>query len=613
MIPARVVVVVLLRELVTLGACYDAARGLPIIHLNYLGYDEQAHRRGPDSQFAHWTLNRIDESIRQIWKSAQRSNGRNYDLWVFSDHGQERTTPYQLKHGKLVQQVVADVVQDIVDTSDKEPDGGGAGSELSQSAAASEPPSTESPAPSKQKKQRLPTRADWLGLGWLVRVLFGEQDYDMQTRSGLVQTVTSGSIGFVYFQDHEAKRHQQVIAERLVRKEHVPMCAFADAEGVPWVFTDAGQFRLPDEADRAFGNHPFQFEVADDMIRLIQHADAGDMVLIGWNGRGPSASFVIQNGAHAGPGIDETHGFALLPADTLLPGTGRDFLRPNDLRLAALRFLGRIDSTTMARKRPQRKSAVRVLTYNVHACVGMDGQLSPGRIARVIDQSEADIVCLQELDVGRRRSGHLDQAELIARHLEMSHQFHPAWHLEDEQFGNAIMTRLPMRIVQRQSLHHHKADRSRRSALWAEVVLADGTALQIVNTHLSIYPKEQKIQTQQLVDEWLKPASLLGPVILCGDFNARPRSPAHRILSNALRDIESYDANPARRTLFSPFPLSRVDHGFVSPNLSVSRVLVFDSQLARVASDHRPLAFDVSLEAIEAHGLVHAIDRASVS
>src|SRR5690606_3458309 len=73
----RVFICVGLRELVTLGAKIDLARGLPIIHVNFLGYDEQAHRRGPDSAFAHWTLRGIDRAVRLLHHSARRSEGRD--------------------------------------------------------------------------------------------------------------------------------------------------------------------------------------------------------------------------------------------------------------------------------------------------------------------------------------------------------------------------------------------------------------------------------------------------------------------------------------------------------------------------------------------------------
>ena len=88
-------------------------------------------------------------------------------------------------------------------------------------------------------------------------------------------------------------------------------------------------------------------------------------------------------------------------------------------------------------------------------------------------------------------------------------------------------------------------------------------------------------------------AQLLGSVVLCGDLNARPGSATHRVFSQILRDIESFDANPIRRTLFSPLPIFRVDHGFVSPELSCCSVTVIDSRLAKVASDHLPLLFEI--------------------
>ncbi|MDY0093628.1 MAG: hypothetical protein RBT80_13095 [Candidatus Vecturithrix sp.] len=74
-IPARVGISVLLRELITVGVMIDAACGLPVIHCNFLGYDEQSHRRGPSSAFAHWTLKGIDGCLKRIWRTARRSGG----------------------------------------------------------------------------------------------------------------------------------------------------------------------------------------------------------------------------------------------------------------------------------------------------------------------------------------------------------------------------------------------------------------------------------------------------------------------------------------------------------------------------------------------------------
>ena len=75
----------------------------------------------------------------------------------------------------------------------------------------------------------------------------------------------------------------------------------------------------------------------------------------------------------------------------------------------------------------------RLLTYNVHRCVGVDRKLDVSRIAAVIAEHEPDIVCLQELDVGRARTGFVDQARAIAEQLAMSYHFHPAMRVEADR------------------------------------------------------------------------------------------------------------------------------------------------------------------------------------
>src|SRR3954469_12836926 len=87
---------------------------------------------------------------------------------------------------------------------------------------------------------------------------------------------------------------------------------------------------------------------------------------------------------------------------------------------------------------------LRVATYNVHGCVGTDRQRSESRIAEVIAGMSVDIVGLQELDLGRARSAHADQAALIAEQLGWKYHFHPAMRSGDEQYGNAIVSRFPV-------------------------------------------------------------------------------------------------------------------------------------------------------------------------
>jgi endonuclease/exonuclease/phosphatase family metal-dependent hydrolase len=448
------------------------------------------------------------------------------------------------------------------------------------------------------KVPHVASRANWLGVGWLISMLFGEQDHDIQSRSPNVQTVTSGPLGLVYFLNEEVKSRRDEFANRLASEFDVPMVVQAIENDRAKVSTADGCFVLPEDAVSVFGaDHPFLDDVARDLIALVQHPDAGDLVLVGWTRERQSISFVLQNGAHAGPGVEETSAFVLLPGDIDVGDPDKRHLRPDNLRRAALRFLGREPAQPSYRTELTcRDEAIRIMTYNVHACVGMDGELSPERIARVIDQSGANVICLQELDVFRRRSGNRDQAHAIALHLEMNHKFHPAWHLEEESFGNAILTRFPMRMVEMKGLHHHKSDRSRRSALWAEIDVNEELSLQLINTHLSIYPKEQLIQARELMEEWVQPASLLGPVVLCGDFNARPNSATHKAFAGKMFDVESFDQTRTRSTYFSPFPMARFDHIFVTRGLLPVNTQVIDSRIAKVASDHLPLIADLKFD-----------------
>src|SRR5690606_36595101 len=121
---------------------------------------------------------------------------------------------------------------------------------------------------------------------------------------------------------------------------------------------------------------------------------------------------------------------------------------------------------------------------------------------------------------GRARSGRSDQADLIARKLGMVSHFHPALHLEDEQYGDAILSSLPMRLMRAAPL---PSTGEQRGAIWVSVDLA-GVELQVVNTHLGLRRSERLRQASSLLGEDLLGNSqcLSGPTILLGDFNSVP-------------------------------------------------------------------------------------------
>jgi endonuclease/exonuclease/phosphatase family metal-dependent hydrolase len=237
---------------------------------------------------------------------------------------------------------------------------------------------------------------------------------------------------------------------------------------------------------------------------------------------------------------------------------------------------------------------LRIVTYNVHSCFGTDRKLDPARVADVIAECEADIVALQEVDVARARSGGIDQAQTIANHLRMVSHFHPALHLEEERYGDALLTALPTRLVKAEGLPSRGEP---RGALWVEVPVGD-ILLQIFVTHLGLLGAERMRQTEALIGPGWLGADMPdnARVILAGDLNAVSRSASYRMLQRRLRDVQVVAGGRPAGTFPSRLPLLRIDHIFVDEEIGVRRSFVHDSPLARRASDHLPLCADIEIE-----------------
>lgn len=240
----------------------------------------------------------------------------------------------------------------------------------------------------------------------------------------------------------------------------------------------------------------------------------------------------------------------------------------------------------------------RILTYNVHRCVGTDRRLDVGRVAEVIARLEPDIVALQELDVGRARTGGVDQAHQIAQRLKMAFHFHPALRVEEELYGDAILTAYPERIIQTGPLPGYAPipKLEPRGALWISVEI-EGRPVQVMNTHLGLVPKEQQLQASCLAGPaWLQHPMRQGPTILLGDFNATGSSVVYRTLNARLEAARRLAPVKSPTSTFpSALPVLRIDHIFVSPEIVVEDVFTPFDPLTRVASDHLPLVMDFSV------------------
>jgi endonuclease/exonuclease/phosphatase family metal-dependent hydrolase len=354
--------------------------------------------------------------------------------------------------------------------------------------------------------------------------------------------------------------------------------------------------------------HPYLAEACTDLVALCAHPDAGVLVALGHSAGGVALSFAVEHGAHGGASVSETTAFALLPADIDLAATeaagAPSTVRPLHLRRAALQFLNRPLDTTPAENRYRRPgvrkrtdNALRIMTYNVHSCIGMDGKVSPERIARVIARYAPDIVALQELDVGRSKTYNIDQAEAIASCLQMKFHFHPSLQVEEERYGNAILTHLPMRLCRAAGLPGlaEKPALEPRGALWVGIDAGD-TELHLINTHLGLSKREREAQVVSLLGEdWLGHPDMQSHMILCGDFNATPRSREWSSLHRRLPDAQIRLAgHRPRNTFFSRLPGARIDHVFTDQHFELLAIETPNTELIRLASDHLPLIVDLT-------------------
>ncbi|MET0263169.1 MAG: endonuclease/exonuclease/phosphatase family protein [Rariglobus sp.] len=581
MVISRTFIGIGLRELVTIGGQVDVTRGLPAVHINFLGYDELSHRRGPGSLFAHWALKGIDRSIKNLYRAAHRSTRRDYHVWIFSDHGQERTRSFATEFPGGVEKVVADCLE---------------------SSRAKDPAWR---ARSQQRHHAPSFSRSGFAERQRARELASAALTEEETKSFSVAAM--GPVGHVYFAEPMDDAKKRALAHRLVSQGKIPGVLHRDLEGrVTWIH-EKGETAVPEGAPELLATHPeaIRAEIARDLVTFCENANAGDLILLGWGPTG-SWTFAAERGAHAGPGPDETQGFLLVPPGTRLPSGTTDFVRPSDLRAAGRALLGH-ESLTAARHagaRTEENPHLRVMTYNTHSCGGLDGRVSPSRIARIIQQQGADIVALQEIDHGRSRSRAEDQASLIAQAIGYHVVFCPTVkHGHSEHYGHALLSRWPIEVIKVAQLPGDPKSwwPEPRGALWASIRVND-TDINVITTHLGLSPRERLTQMQALLGpDWLGPIMETEPVILCGDFNLGPGSVPYGLAASKLMDVQAARSGHRPKSTFSSTqPFIRLDHIFVSKHLETQRAWVPRNDLTRVASDHLPLVADLSFVAATA-------------
>jgi endonuclease/exonuclease/phosphatase family metal-dependent hydrolase len=233
--------------------------------------------------------------------------------------------------------------------------------------------------------------------------------------------------------------------------------------------------------------------------------------------------------------------------------------------------------------------SIKLATWNIHACVGIDRQYEPGRVAAVLRGIDADITCLQEV-AGRRRIGrHADQwsylAEATGREIVRPTAARAGRGERRPRIGNAILTRYP--VLAARTIDLSLPGLAQRSALDAEF-LVGGRLLRVIATHLGLSALERRVQASRLLAALAEPGDsgrrAPDAVLVMGDLNEwRGRAGAIGTLDRCL------GTSAAPRTFPSWLPVLALDRIYVDGPAMLRDLAVDRSPLARLASDHLPL------------------------
>nr|MBF0220645.1 endonuclease/exonuclease/phosphatase family protein [Desulfobulbaceae bacterium] len=247
---------------------------------------------------------------------------------------------------------------------------------------------------------------------------------------------------------------------------------------------------------------------------------------------------------------------------------------------------------------------LRILSYNMHRAIGLDRRFRLERIIRILDHYDADIVLLQEVDVGVPRSQRLNLGDEIAKQLKYPyHAIGLNVKLRNGMYGNATLSRFP--IVDERNIDLTIGFRKSRGCLFTRLELPEAKSgwgalgLAVFNLHLGLVARERLQQLELLFSstEFLKTTSS-APCLVAGDFNDW-----RTVLTPIFIDRHSFKCatdhgSHSRKPMltFPSFaPAVGLDKIFCRGEIESLHSWRCRLMVSKVASDHLPVIADLQL------------------
>ena len=232
-------------------------------------------------------------------------------------------------------------------------------------------------------------------------------------------------------------------------------------------------------------------------------------------------------------------------------------------------------------------SALRVMSYNLHHGEGLDGRVDLERIADVIRQERPDLVALQEVDKSVERTRRRDFPTELAALTGMSCVFSNNYHYQGGEYGNAILSRLP--VVGWTNRHYRMLRPGEQRGLLEVRAKVGRRLIRFFATHLDFRgdDSERMLNVGEIRAVVESEPDL--PAIVAGDFNDLPGRRVHGLMKEFMDDAWEAGGEGDGFTIPAAKPQKRIDYVFVTHGITADRMWV----PATEASDHRPVAVDL--------------------
>jgi len=227
---------------------------------------------------------------------------------------------------------------------------------------------------------------------------------------------------------------------------------------------------------------------------------------------------------------------------------------------------------------------LRVMTYNIHVGVGMDKKLDLQRIAEVINAQHPDLVGLQEVDRGVKRTEGKDEIAELAKLTGLNYAFAHNLDFQGGQYGVAILSRFPIKEIDHRK-YENRREAERRGMIRVEIEIR-GRTINFVTTHLDYQFEDGRVfETEQML-KFLE--GVKGPLIVVGDFNDEPAGDACKLMLTTFQDSwVSAKGKEAGLSYPADHPAKRIDYVFTrqSDRIRAKQAWIVDT----LASDHLPV------------------------